>query len=175
MLGLPLSRCRPAALALALGVCAVAAGCTGESEAALPELPTGQIGGSPEVSPSSPSSAAAAVDLTCENVFDVALPETMAVNEAAGWLGPDCQPVPAVRVTWTAVAGQVPPEVTDAAFVSLQADFRADGWTVGEPELSESPPEVAECDLTSPTGLVAVLRYSPAADDPAELEVEFTA
>lgn len=175
MLGHPHSRRRVAALALLLAAGAMVGGCTGESEAALPELPTGQIGGSLGATPAGEPPTATAVDLTCENVFDVALPDAMAVNDAAGWLGPDCQPEPTVRVTWTAVAGQVPPEVTDAAFVALQADFRADGWTVGEPELSDDPQEVAECDLASPTGLAAVLRYSPAADDPAELEVEFTA
>jgi hypothetical protein len=159
-----------------LAACLLLVACGESSNEELPELQDSAANAAGQAAAAGVESPepSLAVQLTCGNVGEIALPDVIAVTDAAGWLGPACEADDGVWLRWTAVDAEAPPEVTDAAFVSLQVNFRTDGWQVSQPRSIADSDEVVAYARKVGSGREAVLRYSPAADDPAVLEVEFT-
>ncbi len=95
----------------------------------------------------------------------------------SGWRGPDCGTGPdGLLLTWTYAGGTPAPEVTDAAFVALQKNFRSAGWTVDEAGSSDKDGQVvATSQIHSADGRDGVITYVSAGAGPATLSVGFTA
>lgn len=187
---------RLSAVATAGLAVATLAGCGAATSTATPQVPDpgtsaealGTSGPTPSASSSiePPSSTATAGSSTgtgsaapterldCSTIESV-WPTSADRPSPSGWRGPDCQATASELVlTWTYAGGDPAPEVTDAAFVALQKNFRSAGWVVDESDGSDKAGEVvATSRVHSAEGRDGVITYVAGGSNPASLVVSF--
>lgn len=175
------------------------AGCATSSSSAVPSIDSRASSGSVGVAPGQQGGATSTVEqpsstatsgssgsaqsetpraaLNCSNVFEAVWPVSADRPSPSGWRGPTCSTgQDGLLLTWTYAGGVPAPEVTDAAFVALQKNFRSAGWTVDEAGSSDKDGQVvATSQIHSADGRDGVITYVSAGAGPATLSVGFTA